>query len=231
MNSNEEIRLYVLKELNTERKIGNPSRIEVSVENGIVTLSGSVDHYMDQVAAVEAAERVTGVKGVVQETKVELPTASRRNDEEIVRSACTAIEQNSMVPTGVVKVSVCDGKVTLEGEVQEEHQKIEAGNTVSKVLGVKGLINSIVVKPVVRPYDITLEIERTFQHMASHHAQEIHVKVEDSRVVLSGVVRAWIEKAEAEAAAREVPGVKEVENRLEVTPLLEGKEKPPVQVL
>jgi osmotically-inducible protein OsmY len=77
----------------------------------------------------------------------------------------------------------------------------------------------------VKPYDITRRIERTFQHMAAHHAQEIQVEVKGGKVILRGVVRAWIEKAEAEEAAREVPGVKEAENRLEVTPLLEGKEK------
>jgi osmotically-inducible protein OsmY len=60
-----------------------------------------------------------------------------------------------------------------------------------------------------------------------HHAREIHVEVKDGKVVLSGVVRAWIEKAEAEEAAHEVQGVTGVENRLEVTPLLEGKEQSP----
>jgi osmotically-inducible protein OsmY len=63
--------------------------------------------------------------------------------------------------------------------------------------------------------------------MAVHHAREIHVEVKNDKVVLSGVVRAWIEKAEAEEAAHEIQGVTEVENRLELTPLLEGKEKPP----
>jgi osmotically-inducible protein OsmY len=43
-------------------------------------------------------------------------------------------------------------------------------------------------------------------------------------------VRAWIEKAYAEEAALQLGGVTEVENRLEVTPLLEGKETAPVIV-
>ena len=64
--------------------------------------------------------------------------------------------------------------------------------------------------------------------MAAHHARSIHVEIKGDKVILNGIVRAWIEKAEAEEAAHEVPGVTLVENRLEVTPLLEGKEKPPV---
>ena len=230
MNQNEEMRLEVLREIKSERKVGNSNRIKVSVKDGIVTLSGFVEHYMDQKAVVDAAERVNGIKGVVQEIEVELPAASRRNDAEIARSACAALEHNSLIPRDRVKVSVCDGRVTLEGEVQEPHQKLEAEITASKVLGVRGVVDNIVVNQAVRPYDITLQIERTFQHMAAHHAQDIQVEVKDSKVTLRGVVRAWIEKTEAEEAAREVPGVKAVENRLEVTPLLEGREKPPVKV-
>jgi len=227
MNKDEEFRLDVIQEIKRERKISNPNRIEVTVKDGVVTLSGKVDHYMDQLVMVEAAERVTGVKGVLQETEVELPAASKRNDIEIYRSATAAIEQNSLIPADRVKVAVKDGRVKLDGEVQEEHQKIEAGITVSKILGVRGVINDVVVKPVMKPYDVTLQIERTFQHQAMHHALEIKVDIKNSKVILSGIVRAWIEKADAEAAAREVPGVTEVENRLEVTPLLEGKEEPP----
>jgi osmotically-inducible protein OsmY len=227
MDRDEELRLEVLKEIKSERKISNPNRIDVTVKDGVVTLGGYVDHYMDQVAAVAATERVSGVEGVVQEIEVELPPNSKREDIEIARSACAALEHNSTIPGDHVKVSVCDGWVTLEGNLPEEHQKEEAENTASRVLGIKAVTNNIVVKPQVKPFDVTLQIERAFQHMAVHHAREIHVDIKDGKVVLSGVVRAWIEKFEAEEAAHEVPGVVEVENRLEVTPLLEGKEQPP----
>jgi osmotically-inducible protein OsmY len=227
MNKDDELRLDVMQELKRERKISNTNRIEVTVKDGVVTLSGKVDHYMDQLVMVEAAERVIGVKGVLQETEVEIPAASKRNDIEIFRSATMAIEQNSLIPSDHLKVAVKDGKVKLDGEVQEQDQKIEAGLTVSKILGVAGVINDIIVKPIVKPNDVTLQIERRFQHLAMHHAQEIQVEIKGSKVILSGEVRAWIEKADAEDAARELPGVTEVENRLELTPLLKGKEKPP----
>lgn len=227
MNKDEELQLQVMKEIKNERKIINADRINVNVKNGVVTLDGFVNHYMDQVAAVEAAERVTGVEGIVQEIEVELPEASKRDDEEIARSACTAIEHNSVIPCNRVKVTVFDGLVTLEGDLDELHQREEAESTVNRILGVKKVINNIVVKPQVKPYDVTMQIERYFQHMAVHHAREIRVDVKNGKVILSGLVRAWIEKSEAEEAAHEVQGVTEVENRLEVTPLLEGKEKPP----
>ncbi len=229
MKRDEEIVQDVKGELKSDRKISNANRIKVTVKNGIVTLGGFVSHYMDQLAAGEAAERVPGVKGVVQEIEVQLPAISKRDDEEITRSACTAIEHNSTVPGDRVKLCVSDGVITLSGEVPEEYQKIEAAITVSKVLGVKGVINNILVIPILKPHDITMQIERAFQHMATHHAQDIQVEVKGSKVILAGMVRAWIEKAEAEEAACEVPGVTEVENQLQITPLLEGKEKYPAK--
>jgi osmotically-inducible protein OsmY len=227
MNKDEEIRLEVIQELKLDRKISNPDRIEVTVKDGMVTLSGKVDHYMDRLVADEVAGRVIGVNGVVQESKVELPSSSMLNDTKIARSAGIAIKHNSLIPSNSVKVAVSDGRVKLDGEVRENHQKIEAGLTVSKVLGVTDVINDIIVKPMVNPYAVIREILLTFQHRAVYHVQDIHVDVKNSKVILSGIVRAWIEKAEAEEAVKGMPGVTEVENRLEVTPLLDGKEKPP----
>jgi osmotically-inducible protein OsmY len=66
--------------------------------------------------------------------------------------------------------------------------------------------------------------------MAVHHAWDIYVEVKERKVILSGVVRAWVEKEEAGGAAHEMPDIVEVEGRLEVTPLLEDKEKTQVTV-
>ena len=135
-----------------------------------------------------------------------------------------------MISGSHLEIVVTDGWVTLDGDVEEEYQKEDAETTVSKVIGVRGITNNIAVKQKVRPADITLHIERVFQRSAMRHAQDIHVVINHGKVILSGIVRAWIEKADAEEAAREVPGVTEVENRLEITPFLKGKENHPALV-
>ena len=109
-------------------------------------------------------------------------------------------------------------------------QKEEAETIASKILGVRGLTNNIEVMRYVKPLDVKRQILRTFQNMAVYHVRDIHVEVSGSKAILTGIVRAWIEKAEAEQAAFDTPGISEVENRLEVTPLLKGKEKPPINV-
>ncbi len=227
MDKDGAVRLEVMRELSLDRRISNPHLIQVTVANGVVTLSGHVEHYMEQVAAAEAAARAGGVEGVVQEIEVRLPETSLREDEEITRAACDALGLNSRIPADRVKLVCCDGWVTLDGELGEQHEKEEAEKTVSRVLGVKGVTNSIVVRPEIKPCDVTLRIEREFQLMAAHHAHEIQVDVRNGTVVLSGTVRAWIEIAEAEEAARHIPGVIAVQNHLQLTPLLDGREKAP----
>ena len=227
ISKDEELRLAVLDEIRWEPRITNPSAIGVSARDGIVTLSGYVDNYMDAVAAESAATRVPGVEGVISNIVVRLLTKAERDDLEIARTAASALDLNSSIPRDQVKLVVKEGWVTLTGEVEQEYQKQEAASTVSRIIGIKGLTNNIQVKSNLTTINIVNQIAKAFQRIATHHAREIEVKVEDSKVILNGMVRAWFEKVEAERIVRELPGVKEVINNLTVTPLLEGKEPIP----
>jgi osmotically-inducible protein OsmY len=64
------------------------------------------------------------------------------------------------------------------------------------------------------------EIKENIRLMFSKHAlvdsENISVKTTGRTVVLTGKVRSWIERKDAEDAAWSMPGVTEVENKLEV---------------
>lgn len=222
-----EIREEVIKEFRRDPKVGNPEAIEVAVDEGVVILSGQVDNFMDQQAAEESATMVPGVKGVVQKIVVKIPAASRRTDEEIARDSCRALEFNSAVPCDRITLLVKDGCVSLEGELDWHHQKEEAGRTVSRVRGIRGMTNYIRVRCPVSAGEIKNRIVRAFQNNARVRAGYIDVEVEEGRAVLIGEARAWIEKVIAERVAGEAPGIKEVENSLVLHPLLQGKEPTP----
>src|ERR1700722_9301807 len=87
----------------------NAAEIGVASKEGIITLSGRVPSYWEKVAAERAAERVTGVKAVVNELEVRLPSSSERTDEDIARAAVNALEWSVIVPANKIKVKVSKG--------------------------------------------------------------------------------------------------------------------------
>ena len=66
------------------------------------------------------------------------------------------------------------------------------------------------------PQEIKEKIRSVFHKHALIDSENICVKAQGRTVMLTGKVRSWIERKDAEDAAWSMPGVTEVENRLEV---------------
>ena len=85
-----------------------------------------------------------------------------------------------------------------------------------KLIGVKGVIDLVEVKPSVNKGEVKAAIEGALKRLAEVDANKIKVETEDGKVVLSGTVRSWFEREEAERAAWAAPGVRTVEDRIAV---------------
>jgi len=215
MQSDTALQTSVLDELRWEPGVDS-TEIGVTVKDGVVTLQGTVDSYAEKWAAEKAVKRLTGVKALAEELKVKLPGDSARTDADIARAAENALEWNVSVPDGI-KVTVEDGFVTLEGQVDWQYQKWAAGDAVNYLLGVKGLTNLITVNPTVAPTDVKAKIEAAIKRNAILDAQEIKVQADGGKVTLTGNVSSWAERDEAETAAWSAPGVNEVKDLIAVT--------------
>src|SRR5258706_16105666 len=111
-----QIQQDVLAELKWEPRVA-PNEIGVSVKDGVVTLTGSVDSYVKRWAAEDAAHRVRGVKAVANEVEVRLSPADERTDADIAAAAVRALEWDAFVPIEKIQVTVSKGWVTMKGEV------------------------------------------------------------------------------------------------------------------
>ena len=215
--TDKEIQQAVLRELDWEPLVRS-TEVGVSVKDGVVTLSGFVDSYSKKYHAEDAAKRIYGVKAVVNELEVKLPVGDERTDEDIAKSAVTALKSRITVPSDKIKVIVRNGWISLEGEVDWNFQKEAAELAVRYLTGVKGVTNLISVKPHVATADVKAKIEDALKRTAELDARRIWVESTDGKVILHGSVRSWVEREEAQEAAWRAPGVREVENLIAVTP-------------
>lgn len=206
------IRDNVIAELDFDPSI-DEGAIGVAVQNGVVTLTGHVPSYAQKVAAEKAAQRVKGVRAVAVDVEVRLPSEAKHDDEEIARRAASMLTWTATLGDRV-KAVVDGGWVKLSGEVPWYYQKQEAERVVRNLEGVRGVTNTITVRPQVKVSDIRDRINSAFKRNAELETDAIRVDVSGSTVTLTGKVKAWYERQMAETAAWAAPGVTEVRDNI-----------------
>lgn len=208
-----EVREDLVAELDWDPQITSED-IGVAVKDGVVALSGFVKSYQEKGAAESAAKRVRGVRGVANELEVKLGDVY--TDADIARDAVEALKRHVFIPSDRIKVTVRDGWVTLEGIVSWRHQRNVAENSLKTLKGVVGITNNILLKPEVSATDVKKKIEQALERNARVDAEGITVEADGNTVTLSGAVRSWVERDEADQAAWSAPGVDQVNNRLQI---------------
>ncbi len=137
----ETLRDAVLQEIDADPAI-HAWEIGVAAEDGVITLTGTVETEGFKIAAERAAKRVEGVRSVANALRVR--TRNERTDTDIAREAAHRLRNNVAVPQSVQAV-VSDGYVTLEGVVTWMHQRAAAETAVKFLRGVKRVENAIYV--------------------------------------------------------------------------------------
>jgi osmotically-inducible protein OsmY len=138
------IKREVLNQLGWDRRVAQ-TEVGVTVNKGVVTLTGTVDNYSKKIAAQEAAHSVRGVLDVANELEVKVPGSSRRTDSEIAQAVRHALERNVFVPADRIRTTVSKGWVTLEGSVDHYSEGVAAVQTVRDLAAVRGVTNRIKV--------------------------------------------------------------------------------------
>ena len=210
-----QLRQDVLDELEFEPSI-NAANVGAAVKDGVVTLTGHVSSYSQKITAEVAARRVRGVRAIAQEMEVRYAGERLTSDDEIAKRALDSLRWSTTVPDENVKLTVDNGWITLNGEVDWQFQKMSAENAVRNLLGVIGVSNLISVKPRVQAADIKGKIEAALKRRAEVEANAIRVSVVNDKVTLNGSVDNWDEREAVENAAWSAPGVRFVEDHLTI---------------
>jgi osmotically-inducible protein OsmY len=215
MYNDPELQQKVLDELKWEPSV-TAGHIGVRAKDGVVTLSGHVETFMQRSAAEQAARRVQGVRAVVEEIRVKLPSDVQRTDEQIAAAVVDRLGWNVSVPRDAIKVTVEDGHVTLSGQVQWHFQQQAAAREVHELYGVTGVTNMIGLSGRPDTASISDDIASALKRSWYTRPDSISVTASAGRVKLSGVVHSPHARSVAAATAWNAPGTLAVENALTV---------------
>jgi osmotically-inducible protein OsmY len=215
----EQIHQDVLRELRWDSRV-EETEVGVEVDQGVVTLTGTVASYAKKLAAQEAAHRVAGVLDVANDMHVKIPGGLERTDTEIAQAVRQALEWDVLVPATHITSTVTAGRVTLEGSVERLQERDDAERAVRYLHGVRGVRNKIVVRPpTVQPEQVREVIEDALERSAAHEVKRIQVQVHDGTVTLTGRVRSYAERRAIMGAVSHAPGVHTVKDHLYIDPL------------
>jgi osmotically-inducible protein OsmY len=156
------------------------------------------------------------VKVLVEKIEVKFPSCWTKTNAEIANEVLTALNSNWQVPKDKITVKVEDGWVTLEGELSWNYQKEAAKSAVNNLTGVKGVTNDIKIKSEIHDTIEQKDVENAIGRSLSVNDHNIKIKVSGTTVTLTGTVKSWYQKEEAERIAWNTPGIWHVQNDLAV---------------
>lgn len=214
--SDRQLRTDVLDELAFEPAV-DAANIGVLAEHGIITLTGHVRSCAEQAAAAACVWRVKGVRALVQDIEVR-PDGQSAGDELLAERALSLLRWDSTVPN-TVHVTVHEGWITLDGEVEWEYQRRNAEIDLRRLTGLAGLTNAISIVPrtFVQHETVKSLIGDALRRNAQIEADRITVDVMgDGSVRLTGRVGSLAERMAVERAAWSAPGVSSVSDDLRV---------------
>ncbi|WP_159476808.1 BON domain-containing protein [Dyadobacter sp. 3J3] len=215
MKTNEELQIEVQAALKWEPML-HSSEIGVIADDGVITLTGSVDTYAKKTEAENAVKNVAGVKAVVERIQLTFGSFGKKDDSDIASEIISAFKWNWEIPDATIHVKVEDCWVTLDGEVEWNYQKEAAKKAVTGLLGVVGVTDSIIINSYIKDSIEQRDIQKAIERNSFIEDDDVKVKVSGNTVTLSGSVHSLFQKDECGRMAWNAPGVFSVKNDLEI---------------
>ncbi len=216
MKDNNQLYEDIREKLDFEPSI-DPRNLTYSVDNGVVTINGSLSSYIEKQAVKRAVYSVLGVKGIADETIIEHRSASQPNDKDIVTAVTRVLDWEGTLGGSDIKVTVENGIVTLSGKAPWFYQKENAERVIRYLDGIVCINNQIQVDPrlaIETPDQVKEKIKKELVRHALLDAKSICVEILGTRITLQGHVESWAEYKEASHIAWSIPGVSHVDNQI-----------------
>jgi osmotically-inducible protein OsmY len=197
--------------------------IKVKSEDGAVSLTGTVSEESHKSLAQDTVADIPGVKSVDNKLEVKGESPAEMSDAWITAKVKTIFLFHQNV-SAMTEVSTKNGIVTLQGKAANEAQKDLTTEYAKDVEGVKGVNNEMTVGKIAKKKQtvgqkiddasITAQVKMTLLYHRSTSALKTSVTTKRGVVTLSGKVKNSAEKDLAAKYAKDVNGVKGVNNQM-----------------
>src|SRR5450755_1555758 len=198
--------------------------VSSSVEDGIVTLTGTVSLYQDKLDAAKKVKKLANVAGVRNDIAVAGETVA---DGQLQQKLAKKLAYDRVGyydnAFNYLALGVKDGVVTINGDTVNDVAKDSALAIVVRMPGVKDVVDDVTVLPVSQ-FDDSIRIrtaraiyrDSVLGRYASDPVHPIRIVVDNGHVTLYGSVENTMDKNIAGMRASSVPGAFSVDNKLVV---------------
>ena len=215
-----QIQTAITQKLASKSQFGD---VKASTEDGIVTLTGTVDLYQRKLDAARTARKiadVTGVRNLITVAGANVPDAQL---EQKLATKLRFVRVGYDNTFDYFALGVKDGVVTVEGQDRTGIGRDEALADIANMPGVKDVVDNVTVAPVSN-FDDAIRVralraiyrDSTLSKYAMDPAHPIRIIVANGHVTLYGSVDSKMDKDVAGIRANGVFGAFSVDNKLQV---------------
>jgi hyperosmotically inducible protein len=219
--NDQQIQQAVSQKIHSAKQLQNVSS---SVEDGVVTLTGTVNLYQDKLDAARKIKKMANVSGVRNDIAVAGETVADSQLQQKLEKKLAYDRVGYFDNTfNYLALGVKDGVVTVNGDAMNDVAMDSALAIVARTPGVKELVNDATVLPVSM-YDDSIRVrtaraiyrDSVLGRYASDPVHPIRIVVDNGHVTLYGNVENSMDKTLAGMRANSVPGAFTVANKLVV---------------
>jgi hyperosmotically inducible periplasmic protein len=219
-----QIQTTVIQKLAAKSQFSN---VKANVQDGIVTLTGTVDLYQGKLDAAKLARKAGHTQGVRNLLNVAGPNVADAELEQKLARKLRYVRVGYDNTFDYFALGVKDGVVTLEGQDRTGLGRDEALADIANMPGVKDVIDNVSLEPVSQ-FDDGLRLramraiyaDSVLSKYAMDPARPIRIIVDNGHLTLYGSVDNKMDKEVAGIRANQLFGAFSVDNKLQV----EGKQ-------
>ena len=212
--ADQDLHRAILKRLEWAPEIA-AEHVLVAVRDAVVTLSGEAFSPAEKKVAVRTAAEVQGVTAVIDEIVVR-DAVGTVDDTDIVTAMTDVLAHHPRLADQPISATVQGQVVTLSGMVDSPEEQLAARRVAQAVLGVRAVVEHLTLPPAPTRSQAQARLAEVLGGQATGGAPQVDIHLTGHVATLEGNVHSWYERRMAERAARSVPGVTEVENKLVV---------------